>query len=63
MADADSLPQITTQPAGQTVTWGTMVILNVGASGVPAPAFQWQFNLSDLANETNSVLTLSRPAV
>jgi hypothetical protein len=59
IAYADSLPQITTQPAGQTVTWGTTVILNVGASGVPAPAFQWQFNLSNLENETNSVLTLT----
>jgi hypothetical protein len=59
MARADNLPQITTQPASQTATPSTTVILNAGASGVPVPAFQWQFNLSNLENETNSVLTLT----
>jgi hypothetical protein len=38
-------PQVTTQPAAQTVTAGQPVTFTAAASGSPAPAIQWQSSL------------------
>ena len=45
-------PNITTQPQTQTVKLGSNMTLNVVATGVPAPAYQWRFNGTNLANAT-----------
>ncbi|MDP3198035.1 LamG-like jellyroll fold domain-containing protein, partial [Tabrizicola sp.] len=54
-------PQITTQPASQTVNVGASVTFTAAASGSPAPTFQWRKNGTNLAGATNAALTL--PAV
>ena len=53
---AASLPTITAQPASQTVTAGSMVILNVSASGSGPINFQWLLNGKDPSGDG------SRPA-
>jgi hypothetical protein len=35
-------PNITNQPAGQAVTAGQSATFSVGATGIPAPTYQWQ---------------------
>jgi hypothetical protein len=40
--NVDAAPQVTTQPAGQTVTAGQPVTFTAAASGYPAPTVQWQ---------------------
>jgi hypothetical protein len=35
---------ITRQPTSQTIASGSTVVFNAGASGLPAPTFQWYFN-------------------
>ena len=39
-------PAITTQPASQTVASGANAAFTVAASGVPAPAYQWQVSVN-----------------
>jgi len=55
-------PQITLQPASQTVLRGTNATLTVVAFGAPAPAYQWRFNGVDLAGETNASLVIRQPS-
>jgi sugar lactone lactonase YvrE len=38
-----SAPVITGQPASQTIASGSTVVLKVGATGLPAPTYQWYF--------------------
>lgn len=52
-------PVITTQPQSQTVAVGANVTFAVTATGNPPPTYQWQFNGTNLAGETNVSLTLS----
>jgi hypothetical protein len=52
-------PVITSQPASQTVTEGVSVTFDMAASGTPPLSYQWRFNGTDLAGETNASLTLS----
>ncbi len=51
-------PTITAQPSSQTVNLGDTITLSAGASGTPAPAFQWQKNGSNIAgaNGTNLII-------
>lgn len=37
-------PVITQQPVSQTISDGSTVVFQVGASGLPAPTYQWNFN-------------------
>jgi len=53
-----SLPIITNQPLSQTVSAGSTVTLSVGYSGTGPFYFQWRRNGINLANATNSALTL-----
>ena len=45
-------PDITTHPLAQTVKAGSNVTFTVAATGVPATAYQWRFNGTNLADAT-----------
>jgi endonuclease/exonuclease/phosphatase family metal-dependent hydrolase len=53
-----SAPQIVTPPGSRNAVAGETVQFSVVASGNPAPAYQWRFNGSPLAQATNAALTL-----
>jgi hyaluronate lyase len=55
----DSAPTITQQPASLTVSAGTTVALNVGATAQPAPAFQWSKNGTPLSGATTDTLLVT----
>jgi hypothetical protein len=50
---------IATQPGSQTVVAGTNVILSVQAGGTPPLRYQWRFYGTNLADATDSALTLT----
>ena len=52
-------PSIWREPANQTVFVGQSANFTVGASGSPVLAYQWNFNGTNLANATTSVLNLT----
>jgi uncharacterized repeat protein (TIGR01451 family) len=52
-------PLIVNQPASQTVNVGQSVTFSVIASGSQPFAYQWSFNGANIADATNSTLTLS----
>ena len=54
-----SPPQITAQPADTGVIVGNTASLTVGASGTPAPAYQWSFNGTNLSGATTTTLLLT----
>ena len=54
-------PQITLQPASQTVLRGTNVTFTAAANGAPVPSYQWRFNNLDLAGEISASLTIRQP--
>ncbi len=54
-----TLPAFTAQPQGQTVLAGAAVTLTAGASGSPAPTYQWRRNGVAIAGATNSSLVLA----
>ncbi|HZQ45513.1 MAG TPA: immunoglobulin domain-containing protein, partial [Verrucomicrobiae bacterium] len=50
-------PVITNQPQSQTVVAGATVGFSVGATGSPAPGFEWLFNSSNVVSTgTNTIL-------
>jgi len=60
----DAEPQVTTQPASQTVAAGQPVTFTAAASGYPAPGIQWQTSSdgttwSDVTAATGSSLTFT----
>jgi len=59
-----SAPSITAQPQSQTVAQGANVAFTVGASGTPAPGYQWRFNGASLNGATSSsyTVTAAQPA-
>jgi hypothetical protein len=50
-------PVINTQPQSQTVVAGSNATFSVGASGSPAPTFQWRFNSTNIPGATASSYT------
>jgi hypothetical protein len=56
---SNSAPVITTQPASQTVAAGGSVTFTVGASGTPAPTFQWQKGGANIPGATGTTFTLN----
>lgn len=55
-------PSITTQPVGQTVNAGASVTLGVVATSSTPMEYQWQLNSKNIADATNSTLTISSAA-
>lgn len=51
-------PSITSPPASQTVVQGSSVTFSVTAAGTAPLTYQWQKNTQNIANATNSSLTL-----
>ncbi len=51
-------PTILAQPAGQSIGGGQILALNVGATGIPAPAYQWGKNGTNIPNSTNAIFTV-----
>ncbi len=62
-APPSSPPLITAQPQSQAVNADDPAVFAVTATGVPAPAYQWKFNGTNLLNETNATLTLNSVTV
>jgi hypothetical protein len=58
-AVVNSAPSITSQPVGLTNWAGLSGTLNVGASGTPAPSYQWFQNNSALSGQTNLNVSFS----
>ena len=58
LTDTPVAPVITRQPAGATAVIGTTVTLSVAATGVPAPAYQWQKDGQNLPDATAANLIL-----
>ncbi len=52
-------PVIISPPAGLTTNAGSSVTFNVTASASPDPAYQWQFNGTNLGGATSTSFTLS----
>jgi hypothetical protein len=52
-------PAITTQPAGQTVTAGSSLVMYVLVTGSPAPTYQWRLNGTNLPGASSYYLSLS----
>jgi autotransporter-associated beta strand protein len=56
-------PGITSQPADQIALVGNTVSFTVAANGTPAPAYQWQFNATNLTGATTSALLLTNVTI
>lgn len=54
-----SQPSITQQPQSVTTNVSATIRFEVAATGVPAPAYQWFFGNTPLANQTNALLLLN----
>lgn len=59
VSNPPAAPQILTQPQSQSATVGDNVSFSVVASGNPPPAYQWQFNNTNLIGQTGSVLAVN----
>ena len=55
----NSAPVITAQPRSQTALTGSTVTFSVGATGTPAPSYQWRANGLTIAGATAPTFTLS----
>ncbi len=53
------LPAITTQPSNVIVLAGSNATFAVAASGMPAPAYQWYFNSTNLPGAASTNLTVT----
>ncbi|HVM48302.1 MAG TPA: pectinesterase family protein [Candidatus Acidoferrum sp.] len=51
-------PNILAGPTGQSIAGGGTISLNVSATGVPAPAYQWLRNGSNVTGQTSATLTI-----
>lgn len=51
-------PTWTQQPVGGAFRLGTNLLLSALATGLPAPAYQWQWNGTNVVGATNNTLTL-----
>jgi hypothetical protein len=51
-------PIITSAPVNRSVIMNANTTFIIGAVGTPPLSYQWQFNQTDMANQTNATLTL-----
>ena len=56
-------PNILTQPANQTVNSGQTAALNVSATGIPAPAYQWLRSGTNVQGATSATLSIPNAQV
>ncbi len=56
---ANVAPNITTNPASQTVLVGQSATFTVAATGTPSPSYQWRKNNTAIAGATSSSLTIA----
>lgn len=56
-------PVFTLQPVNQVVNSGQPVTFMAAASGYPAPAYQWQFNGTNILGATNTSFSMLQPGV
>ena len=52
-------PTLAAQPQSQWAILGSNATFTVTASGLPAPAYQWKFNATNISGATNAALLLS----
>jgi Leucine-rich repeat (LRR) protein len=52
-------PNIISQPVSRTNVAGTDAGFSVGATGTPAPGYQWQFNGANISGATDAILLVS----
>lgn len=52
-------PEITDQPANQTVAQNQPVTFSVAATGIPAPTYQWRFKGANITGATEASYTLT----
>ncbi len=52
-------PNITSQPAGQSISAGQSVTLNVSATGIPDPSYQWLLNGVPINGATGSSFAIA----
>ena len=52
-------PNITSQPANQSASYGQSASFTVAATGIPAPTYQWLQNGSPLSGATSSTLAIA----
>jgi hypothetical protein len=52
-------PTISSQPQAASVNQGQVATFSVGATGTPAPNYQWRRNGANVSGGTNSILTLN----
>ena len=55
----NAVPAITGQPTNQFALAGSDITFQVAASGMPAPAYQWYFNGTNLSSATTTALTIT----
>jgi len=53
-----TVPSITNQPQSLAVRAGQTAVFTVGATGVPAPTYQWRLNGTQLGGQTAPILRL-----
>ena len=63
LRDARALPVIGSQPVSQSVLAGQPATLSVGATGTPAPTFQWRKSGAPIVGATNSSYTIAAMAL
>ena len=56
---AASAPSATSQPVRQTIAEGSTVVLTFGATGTPAPSYQWFLNAAALPSAISATLVIS----
>lgn len=59
VSNPPAAPTILAHPQSQTVTVGGSVSFSISVTGNPAPAYQWQFNSTNILGATSSSLTLN----
>jgi hypothetical protein len=67
VAPACTAASVTSQPAGQSITYGANATFTAAGAGSPAPSVQWQVDpgsgFTDITGATSTTLTVTKPPV